>query len=476
MGRRCLCRPVEELADVMRRFVRSHSVRRIAVELDPRLDQAGHTTIAGFEHHADNGSPWMFVRLRGAGDDDGAWEAAVDALREQHVSMREAGAPLAASEARPLDHRGPGNFSAQLLMCLAAVREPAEGLTVVLTLPEGKPPEPWLSRLHDMAGSETLKALRWVIVGRPSEALAKWAEQFDDHAAIHHRAIVESGALVAELTEELDAEEARGVAGRGARPRGVSLPPLPRRWRPPTKRNTRPPSRPPSHPPSDVTGPPAPMGVAPAANQPPPEPPNDQAVADAEIRVRVARAAVAMKDGNGPQALEQQAAARDRARDAGQPRRAISLELMLGAYLVDLGQYRLASETFTRAATDAIELDAPELAAEAFVAGGSAETLNEDPVQAVRCYRHAIAEGKRAERPAIVLRAYWEAGQRALALGLEVDCIGLWGDAVVYAESVPPMQRKNTPAKDIAEGLSELLARHRRFAHAREVERRAEAF
>ena len=468
MGRRCLCRPIEELADAMRRFVRSPSVRRIAVELDPRLNQAGQTTIAGFEHHADNRAPWMFVRLVGAGNDDGAWEAAVDALREQHVQMREAGAPLSPSEARPIDHRGPGNFSAQLLMCAAAVQEPAEGLTVVLTLPDGEAPGSWLSRLADMAGSETLAIVRWVIVGRPSEALAGWAEGFEDRAAIHHRAIVQSNDLVAELSAELDAEEARGIAGRGAGPRGVVIPPMPRRWRPPTRRPTR-------APPPDLTGPPAPGPAVVAANQPPPEA-DENAVADAAIRLRVARAAVAMKDGNGPAALEHQTAARDRAREAGQLRRAISLELMLGAYLVDLAQYRLAAETFTRAATDAIELDAPDLAAEAFVAGGSAQTLDERPVEAVRCYRYAITEARRAERPAIVLRAYWEAGQRALALGLEVDCIALWGDAVVYAESLPAPERKNTPAKDIAEGLSELLARHRRYAHAREVDRRAEAF
>jgi len=197
---------------------------------------------------------------------------------------------------------------------------------------------------------------------------------------------------------------------------------------------------------------------------------------DAEIRLHVARAAVAMKDGNGPEALEHQAAARDRARDAGQLRRAVSLELMLGAYLVDLTQYRLASETFGRAATAAIELDAADLAAEAYIAGGSADSLDQRPVEAVRNYRHAIEEAKRAERPAIALMAYWEAGQLALGLGLEVDCIALWGDAVVYAESVAPEERRPTPAKRIAAGLSELLARHRRYAHAREVERRAEAF
>jgi hypothetical protein len=72
--------------------------------------------------------------------------------------------------------------------------------------------------------------------------------------------------------------------------------------------------------------------------------------------------------------------------------------------------------------------------------------------------------------------AYWEAGRIALRLGLEVDCIALWGDAFADARTRDLSELRGTRAKEVTLELARLLARWRRYSDAREVERAAGAF
>lgn len=469
MPRTSSVRPVEALADVLRVFFRSSTVRGLAVPADNRLRAAALQTVRGFEFHADNRSPLLVVELSGQGDDDSDWQRAVDALREEHEACRSSGAPLDSLTPRPMGNHGSANFSAQLLQCGHSVNEPAEGLLVVIVA-KGAADAAWLARLADMAGSEELQALRWIIIAGLECKVGPWVSRFPPGVAIEHRMTMDEAVAVAELSSELDRLEERGDGQRGAGPRGVHPPPRPRAWRPPTRRPTRPPEaqsepetagRDPTRPP-DTSAQSDSQGDA-DASPPPPE-------------ILVQRAALAMRSGDGATAVVHQAAARDAYAAAGADRDAVSMELMLGAYLVELQQPRLGAEAFGRAGTAALEIDAGDLAAEAYVAQGSALHQDNALVAALQAYRHAIETAQSAERPSLALQAYWLAGQLALSMELDLDCVGLWADAVVYANKLEPEGRAGSKAKPIAEMLGTLLIRHRRFSEAREIERLAAGF
>lgn len=478
MPRDSTVRPVEELADVLRVFMRSTTVRALSIRADARLNGAAVGLVRAFEFHADNRSPQLMVvakALGGEASDDVAWEATTDALREAFERGKASGAPLTGLPARPLSTRGVGSFCAQVLQCLGAVSPPAQGLLLVLQA-SAKIPAPRIAELAEMARAKGLADVRWILLSPAEQDVKAWVAGFGKGRAIDHRAAVDESVAIAEIGAELDAMEALGPGWVGAGPKGVRPPPRPRRFVP----------RGPPPVPADrsgvaamsdeAAGPARVSGDGPPHASPAPGAPDPPQTLMWSVRIAVQRAALAMRAGDGPAAIVHQAAARDACIAAGEEPEAVRMEMMLGAYLLDLGQNRLACEAFARAGTRAVTIDDGALAAEAFIARGSAETRDGQPVAALEAYRHGIQAAEAAGLATLALHAYWQAGQVALALNLEIDCIGLWADAVVYAEKADPTARAGSPAKAMAGSLAELLVRHRRFSEAREIERRSAGF
>jgi hypothetical protein len=453
VARRSLTRPIEELADVLRRFMRAKPLRVLWIEASARLHGATRQTIAGFEHHADNRSPLVEVQIEDVADEDAAWEKSVAALREAWELKRKAGSPLEVMEARPLGEQGAANFSVQLLQLATAVQAPASGIVLVLDVGTQQPGSQWRQRIEDMARSEELASVRFIVCSDACAGAQAWIESWPRGTAMHHHALVNETHAIEELEQEVATEEELGSGMIGAWPRGVPVPPRPRRWKRPVS-STKPP-------------PPPLVSIAPDAQQP---------LDAGALRILVQRAAIAMRKGDGPEAVRCQAAARELCTNAGETRDAVTMELMLGGYLLQLRQSRLAAESFGRAGVMAVQAGHEDLAAEAFLAQANTAEGDEEWVAALEAYRHAIDSAQAAPRVELALRAYWGAGQVALRLGLEIDCIGLWADAVVYVDRLPPEQRATTRAKEIAKKLSELLAKHRRYSEAREIERIASGF
>ncbi len=183
-----------------------------------------------------------------------------------------------------------------------------------------------------------------------------------------------------------------------------------------------------------------------------------------------------MQQERGPEALRLQTQARELCSEHGHPVRAVEMEMMLGGYLMRLDQPRLAAATFVRADESAYEHQSYALACRARLNEGVAHEADDSVVDAIRAYRRAIETGKGiGESPRIVFEAYRRAGEAALKQGLEIDCIGLWADAVAYGQELEPDQRGST-LKELAKRLSEMLTRHRRYSQAREIDRIAEQF
>jgi tetratricopeptide (TPR) repeat protein len=465
VSRESLQRPIEELADSLRRFMRVEQLRLMCVEAQGRLRQPAVQTVLGFEHHCDNLSPLIPLTFSAASDTDSVWGEACEKLRDKFEELREAGSPLAElPEPETSKRYGSATFSVQLLQCVHAVQAPAKGLLLVLLVPPGKIQRLWLDRIRDFSTSKELGEVRFIAVLPPSPEIEPWLESFPKATAVHHQCDMDATVVVEELTAEIDAEEELGAGFRGAWPRGVKPPPNPR---PGVVRPSEPPPGKPAEPSVRRAAVSGPVGADEEQERPKPPP---------TVRVLAQRASVAMLAGDGPEAIRQQAAARDLCLEQGEVREAIHMEMMLGAYMTQLEQPDLATDVFEKAARRAYDAKDFDLAAEAFLAQGAVHDAQSQAKEAVRAYRYAIDNGTEADRPALVLQAYWLAGQTALRSGLELDALALWADAVAYAREQPPQALRQTKAKPIAEELCELLSKHRRYSEARMVERTAAGF
>lgn len=457
-----LSQPLEQLADAVQRFVRCEGLRLLCVEVDPRLRAAAVSVAMAAEHLADNRSPLVALDLPACEDVDASWEQATDTLRQVHESLRAAGAPLAPLAERPMRAQGSASLAAQLLQCLGTVRAPAQGL-LYLWVPVPSVVDPmWLRRVGETVGNARLAAAKFIVLLPPSAEIEPWIATLEPASSMHHVCAVDEARATAELDAEIDAESRLGPGIGGAWP--ASARPPKRRWLAP---------RSPTPPPSIDAG--THESAAAAADAEAATAANDaeasSADLDARLRLHVKRAALASRRGDGPEAVGQQAAARDLCIAAARTREAVDMELVLGAYLVQLGQSALAVAAFTQAAARASAAGLWGLAAQGHLAAAATHDRTDAPTPALAAYRHAIAAAVEGHEVALVFRAYWEASRVALRLELDYDAVALLGDAFVYSESLAPDAMRGTRARDVIAELSRLLGRLRRFSEAREVER-----
>jgi|GEM_PF-1932048 len=448
-------RRYDPLADVLRRFVRRHSVRVLAVEASRDDQQDVARLVSGFEHHADNRSPFFAVRVTESARAAAAWTEVLKRVQDIHSELRSAGAPVGDLPAQPVGGEPAANASFVLAGIAGRVEAPAEGLLVCLELAGDLDPAV-LDHLGTMARSREAELVRFVVIAQPSAGLEPWSARLRTERAWFYRLEPASDAQATRAVQALDAEEQNGPGFRGAWPTGAKPPPRPRRRR-------RSAFGSPEVPPTRVSE---------------AQPAEDEAETEFEheLSLLIRRAEAEMQQERGPEALRFQTRARELCTEHEQHVRAIEMEMMLGGYLLRLEQPRLAASTFARADASGFEHQAYEHAAKAQLNQGIAFEADGDTVESLKAYRRAIETGKGvADAPAVVFDAYRRAGETALREGLDVDCIGLWADAVAYARDLEA-SRRGDGIKDLAKRLSELLVRHRRYSQAREIDRIAEEF
>lgn len=433
-------------------------MRAIAVEAEAADQPAVDRLVLGFEHHADNRSPFFPAKVNQASCAGDAWVEVMRALQERHTELRSAGAPVGSLPPSGVGGEPAANVSVLLAGITAEVQPPAEGMLVHLSL-GGSVDDALLDQLTTMCRSRELENTRFVISADSRARLQAWTARLgDDRAWFYHlEPEAEAGAIA--QAQALEAESDQGPGFRGAWPHGIKPPPRPRRVRKPSLAKRKVEETPPTE-----------------LRTPEPEPEDTTVDFEHELSLLIRRAEAEMQQERGPDALRLQTQARELCTEQGEHVRAVEMEMMLGGYLMKLRQPRLAAATFVRADESAYEHQAYHLAARARLNEGVAHEADGEVAPALRAYRRAIETGKGiGEAPLIVFDAYRRAGEAALAQGLEVDCIGLWGDAVAYARDLEPDQRGDS-IKEIAGRLSELLVRHRRYSQAREIDRIAEAF
>ncbi len=416
--------------------------------------------VAGFEHHADNRAPFLSVSVDDCTCAGSAWKHALKSIQDAHAELRSAGAPVGSIPPRNVGEEPAADVSVTLAGIASGVEDPAGGLLVSMQL-GGDIDPPMLTELATMVRSRELELVRFVVVASAGANPEAWAKKLGDDTVWFHRIEPATEAEATRTIQALDAEEANGPGFRGAWPTGSKPPPRPRRRR-------RPPARRGSAEPVDPA-----QEAAEAQAQ---AEADEEAEFEHALSLLVRRAEAEMQQERGPEALRFQTQARELCTKNGHHVRAIEMEMMLGGYLLRLDQPRLAASTFSRADESGFEHQAYEHAAKAQLNQGIAHEADGNIVAALKAYRRTIETGKGvADSPAVVFDAYRRAGEAALRQELEIECIGLWADAVAYARDLEPDQRSDTP-KELAKRLSELLTRHRRYSQAREIDRIASEF
>jgi hypothetical protein len=464
-----LLKPLEQAGDFVQRFIRRPELRLMCVETDAKLRRGLMQVMFAAEHLADNKSPVLPVQFMARADDDETWGKATHSLRDSHERRtRGKKATLNAIGEAPDGGQGSANFASQALETAGAVKPPGKGLLLLMMPTTGVVVAPWLRRFSEIVFKPQLAPVRFILLCERSQVVADWIEGLDEAKVLHHRGGVDEGEAIKEAEAEIEPEERLGPGFRGAWPRGVVPPPLPA----PGGASATPAG---GGPPTDGDGTETPAEGAEAAGVGPREIKSERTIKH-RMRMHVKRAALAKRKGDGPTTIREQAAARDLCLDEGRIRDAVTMELMLGAYMIDLEQRPLAIETYDAAAKRATEAEEWDLAAQAHSGAATCRDAEGQTVPCLRSHRSAIAAAKAGGHAALALLGYWDAGQVALRVGLEMDCISLWADAIAYARDLPDNDVRGTKARFIAEEEAKLLQKHRRYSEARELEQLARTF
>ncbi len=454
MSGRSKSRRFDPLADLLRGFLRRPRVRFFLIETGEQDRPEVARIVSGFEHHADNRSPFFPAPVADASCARSAWVEVLRTVQERHTELSSAGAPVGSLPPYSVGGEPAASVSVVLAGISSEVQAPASGVLVAFDL-RGSVDPAFLDQLNTMARSPELVEVRFVVLGGDGAKLEAFSSRLGAKKAWFYRLEPAPDVRATQTAQGLESEEQHGAGLRGAWPSGVRPPPRPRRR----------------------------LRTAAGVALTPPQDTSDEARAEPdpsdfehELSLLVRRAEAQMQQDRGPEALRLQTRARELCTEHEQHVRAVEMEMMLGGYLMRLAQPRLAAATFVRADEAAYEHQAYALAARARLNQGVAHEADDNVVEALRAYQRAIATGKGiGESPRIVFEAYRRAGEAALREGLEVDCIGLWADAVAYGRELEPDQRGAT-IKELGKRLSELLTRHRRYSEAREVDRIVEQF
>ncbi|MCA9651293.1 MAG: hypothetical protein H6712_26360 [Myxococcales bacterium] len=437
-----LARPLERLSDAVQTFVSQPELRALVVAVDEHLRSAALRVMLAGEHSARNHSPWLCLQVPGSSADWGALEAA---LRREHARMREVGAPLK-ELATDVAGSGAGRFAAWLRHAEGTVREPAAGLVAVLVCQASRLDAEWLRHLGEMILDPVLEGVRFVVQLSTCATAWTWAQSLPAERCLVHRCVVDPKEAADALAKEIDNEERGGPEGTW--PAGVA---------PPTERGGELTS-PPRDPTRKDDGPQRPTGLAEPA-----EPIETDAIC-------VKRAVLAMGRGDGAEAVRQQARARDLCVRDGRLEDAVRMELVLGGYMLDLGETRQSQASFDRAARMSSEIPAPGLEAQARYAEAHTWREQRQVDSMMRSYWDGIDAAKRGDEPRLAFEGYWEAGRVLQPLDRKSTLVSLWSDAIAYANTIEPAQRKGTKLPQIVEGLADVLRSMRRPADARAVE------
>lgn len=178
--------------------------------------------------------------------------------------------------------------------------------------------------------------------------------------------------------------------------------------------------------------------------------------AGADIAHQVVLAAEARKKGDGIQGVELQCRVRDLCATQGDPQSSVTMEMLLGGYLLAEGAHAQAVSSFQRAfrLSEAADGDAPSAMA-AFAVGMSMLQCG-DACAALLAFADATALAEETDAPALAFSVGWLAGEMAARLGLEQHAASFWSRSIAAGKASNLVPKAVLREKELA--LSRLPA------------------
>lgn len=440
-----ITQPLARLVDSLQWFMRAQEKRMLHVTTTSSLRLGALEEIAAAEHHGDNRCPFIVLEAPAKPGDDG-WTTRALELRDDVEELRALVGRDDGIELPPMPDEAEAEtpllrFGRELCAALGCLRDPFEGLVVVLSPIEMGDAKRWVEDVKALVAQPGLAKVRWVIVDLEEPlcepvalSLGSLAESVD--------ARIDEAAAGAEMDGLSKAMATAPEGATGARLAGLAGPrevPPPRRGKPP------PPTR------EEMSA------IAKKAGLP-------EALADAalmrRLRQRITDGARAMRRGDVVEAAQRQREARDLCIDAGLVRHAIIMEMVLGGYVLQGGAPKLAVTAFQQAKERAESAGFADLTLQAELALAAALLMQRRPDEAAVAYAEAGQLGATAGLAALAIEAYRMAGHLLATQG-KIELAGkAWRRALDVAESASPLDRTASSAPETARALAALCRKH----------------
>lgn len=426
-------------------FARARELKLFVLRTSGDLRSTLLKLLPGLEFHFDNRSPWVVLEDPHTDADDGwmartnrlaeAWEKRRQRLAEDGVQAPAITSPATLGAAAPGTADRPGrvrtpeervaSFGRLAANLLRALPSPMSGLVVVLapTVVERMPAlEEEVARL--LASAE-LKDCRFVLLLDSDFAVPATLLKGCGSRALVCECIVSSRSQDRDL-EVMLAQESYLAGPKGvAPPRRVDDPPeLPKEERDAALRAA---------------------GINPAFLE---EAPN--------LRKLVFGAALAMKQGRGPDAIRLQREAKDLAERLEMHQVRVICQIALASYLSGLGQRDRAQRELEDAAACSEQHALPEHASQAYLALGLLHALGKRPPEAAKAYAQAGRTATAAKVPLLAIEAWRLAGQIALQMGAESQAVSCFKEAIGIAQGSEPQMVKLSSAPEATRRLANL--------------------
>lgn len=452
-----ITRPIKLLAEKAAWFTRARELRLLSVCVSGDLRVAALAVLAAHEHHADNRSPFLRLEDPHTRADDG-WATRTRRAREQHEARRLAMAEHGMSLPRLEDttRRDPSAIveHAVTLREVADARcAPLDGLVVLLAPTRVEDPRAFADDVAALVTSPRLRDVRWIVCEPERRSLDAFCDGLSE-SAFRVDCFVDDDAQQKDLESLLEGVAAAGpdappAARAGAAwPRDVVAPPRPGRT---------------------ASDPAARAELAVSLGLP-------AAFVDGttdRIQRATMRAALCLRRGQGPDAIRAQREARDLCVSADMPREAVIAELVLGSYLVHLGERRLALEVYREATERAVSAELLSLAAQAQIALGATHLLEGQKPEGAAAYARAGELAERADVPVLAIEAFRMTGQIAFDAKLETPGTNAWRRALEIAAVAPPDVVQTSSAADVARRLAAVCRAHGLIPQAASLDARA---
>jgi tetratricopeptide (TPR) repeat protein len=424
-------------------FTRAKEVRLLVVRTSSDIRKTALRVLAGLEFLPDNRSAWVIIPDAHTASDPG-WQVRANRLMAHWEERRKAfleNERIEMPEARigqtlPEDRSWPRNslpISPMRDACaavIAALRPPLEGFVIVLVPTTVANLKAMSSEIEALAVDPTLAACRWVWV---LDADKPWPDVLDQ--------VGELG-LRCECIPDPEQQKKDFAAMLAS---------------PPT-----------------MIGRAGPRGVTPPRriNDPPPMPPEERAAAlraagvnpeycekAPELQRLILGAAVAMKNGDGADAVRQQEAAGDLALSLQVFDVAVLCRVALGSYLTALGRRDEALQVLNQAAALAREHGLALQEAQAHLGAGLLLSLAKRYLEAADEYAVCARCAEEAKVPVLAIESWRMSGQVSLqARDREKAALG-FREAIRVAEASEVETVQDSTASESARKLAEIYDR-----------------